>query len=118
MSFSYEANFNNPKDWIRFKLGDTDKNFYFLEDEEIEGILQVTDNLQKALLECVRGILAKLSKAIDQDIGDVSIDLSKIYENYLNLYEEIKKEARSGVLDVSAPFLEDEDEAFFKRRMR
>lgn len=116
MTFSYNADLSNLKDWIRFRLGDTDPSFYLLEDEEIEAIIALTESPQKALLETLKGLLAKLSKMIDQDIGDISINLSKIYENYLTLFEEIKQEVKKNILDASAPFLEDPNKTrSFKR---
>lgn len=64
MTFTYGYDLaNDDKDRVRFEVGDTDSEGYFLEDEEIAGLLTLhTDDWQQASLASIRAIIAKLSR--------------------------------------------------------
>jgi hypothetical protein len=64
MTFTWGADpVNDAADWIRFELGETDSEDYFLEDEEIDAALALAeDDKQVAALSCIKLILRKLSK--------------------------------------------------------
>lgn len=64
MTFSYGYDFaNSDSDRVRFEIGDTDSEGYFLEDEEITGLLALPDaTWQTATLAGIRGIIGKLSR--------------------------------------------------------
>lgn len=64
MSFSYGFDFaNSDTDRVRFEVGDTDSEGYFLEDEEIVGLLALPSaTWQTATLQSIRGVIGKLSR--------------------------------------------------------
>ena len=64
MAFSYGYDLaGSNADRVRFEIGDTDSEGYFLEDEEIVGLLGLDDaTWQTAVLAGIRGIIAKLSR--------------------------------------------------------
>ena len=64
MTFTYEYDLaDNGRDRVRFEVGDTDADGYFLEDEEILGLLSIhSDDWQQAVLASIRAIIGKLSR--------------------------------------------------------
>jgi hypothetical protein len=64
MTFTWGADpVNDAADWIRFELGDTDSEKYFLTDEEITAALALAEDDKKvASISCIKLILRKLSK--------------------------------------------------------
>ena len=74
MTWSYSGDPSlDPKDAIRFIIGDTDQAERLLEDEEIRwAISNCKDNLNYAAYKCVLACIAKLSAgAIDLRIGNI-----------------------------------------------
>ena len=85
--FSYSG---NPKDSlideVRFKIGDTDKDYYLLEDEEIEFVLEsVNNSILESCIACVRAILPKLAKEVDYAIGPEKVNASDRYKHYSSI---------------------------------
>ncbi len=64
MGFSYEMDLvNNPLDRVRFEIGDTDGNGFFLHDAEINSLLSLhSADWQLAALAAIRAIVARLSR--------------------------------------------------------
>lgn len=92
--FSYSG---NPKDSlldeVRFRIGDTDKGFAMLEDEEIEFLLTSTDNhVINTCINACNAILAKLAKEVDYKIGPESVNASDRYDHYSKILQVLKAE--------------------------
>lgn len=80
-SFSYSFDPNeSDRDWIRWRLGDTDCDTVLLYDEEYDGALLVTANRSEAALASLDSILAKLSRKVDSKMGKLELKLSQQVE--------------------------------------
>lgn len=82
--FTYSGNPKNSlKDEVRFKIGDTDKDFAMLLDAEIEFLLDSNNNhvLNTCIAAC-NAIIAKLAKEVDYKIGSESVNASDRYNQY------------------------------------
>lgn len=105
MTFTYEYDLANvPRDRIRFEVGDTGEkddagnliqNSWFLEDEEILGLLSIhSDDWQQTALACIRAIIGKLSRpAFSADW--LKVDPKVAIDSYRKLLAE--KQAEYGV---------------------
>ncbi|MGJ3241168.1 MAG: hypothetical protein ACFE0Q_20830 [Anaerolineae bacterium] len=64
MTFSYGYDLaNDDNDRVRYEVGDTDPDGFFLHDEEITGLLALDGaTWQTASLAAIRGIIGKLSR--------------------------------------------------------
>lgn len=96
MTFSYGWDIaNNDTDRVRFEVGDTDSEGYFLEDEEIAGLLALPSaTWQTATLQGIRGIIGKLSRpAFTADW--LKVDPAVAIKSYRKLLAE--KEAEYGL---------------------
>jgi hypothetical protein len=77
-------------DYVRFNIGDTEQSTAILLDEEINIVLTLTGNKNKAVQKCMEITLLKLSKECDYSIGPEKVTASQRYENYKNMYTLIK----------------------------
>ena len=73
MSWSYSGDpRKDPKDAVRFLIGDTDREEPFAEDEEIFWLLDMWGgNIQMAACQALQGIITKLSGSVDIKIGGI-----------------------------------------------
>ena len=63
MAFTYEMDLSQNQDRVRFEIGDTDPDAFFLHDAEIQGLLTLNDDdWQLAALAGIRAIIARLSR--------------------------------------------------------
>ena len=109
MAFSYDPSLPTLKDKVRFYLGDTNQDNYFLEDEEIDAILSsVGDNLQKALYLSCKAILSKVAKEYSKSLGDARLQLGELFEHYKHVLSELAK-------GLAQPSYETPPESFFTR---
>ena len=92
--FTYSGNPKDSlKDEVRFKIGDTDKDFYMLADAEIEFLLESnTNNVLNTCIAACNVILAKLAKEVDYKIGPESVSASDRYKQYSNTLKMLKDE--------------------------
>ena len=61
MAFTYSSDLIDNVSLIRFHIGDTDSDGYFLEDETIQYWI-TADGVNKAVISCIKYILSQLSK--------------------------------------------------------
>ena len=82
--FTYSGNPKDSlKDEVRFKIGDTDKDFYMLADAEIEFLLESnTNNVLNTCIAACNVILAKLAKEVTYKIGPESVNASDRHTQY------------------------------------
>lgn len=86
MSFTYEETLLDvPRNQVRLKLGDTDKNDPQLQDEEIDQLLDETDSVDGAVRLAASALAAKYSRSVDKWIGDLKILASQRSRHYLEL---------------------------------
>lgn len=92
MAFTYSGDpDNSPKDGVRFLVGDTDPCDVFLQDAEIEYFLEQYNNspLNAAIRAC-ETIISKLSRRVNEKVGQVSINYAQSVEAYQNLLTTLK----------------------------
>lgn len=61
MSFSFDLALGDNVSLVRFYIGDTDKNGYFLDDETINYWIS-QGNVETATIACIKFILSQLSR--------------------------------------------------------
>lgn len=86
MTGTYSADLDEPKDLIRFRLGDTTAPFK-LEDEEIEAIyLRNNSNVDLATIDLCRGLIARFSRAgASMSVGPFSLSGGELVTYYSDL---------------------------------
>jgi hypothetical protein len=60
MTFSYDASLGTDTDLVRFHIGDTNEEGYFLENETIDYWVAQT-SMEEAVITCIRFIITQLS---------------------------------------------------------
>lgn len=90
MTFSYSGNpASSDVDHLRFLMGDTDKDSPFFSDEEVQYLVTNNGDILSAAMRGVEGIMARLSGAVDESVGSVSIQFSKKNEGYQKLWDRL-----------------------------
>lgn len=84
----------NSRDWVRFRIGDTDTADQQLSDEEIASLLTDADSAKRvAALYAVRRLLAKYARLVDTSRTDGASDsYSQRRDAYAALAAEIESE--------------------------
>jgi hypothetical protein len=62
MTFTYDVSLSTDLALVRFHIGDTDANAYFLEDATITALLTSETSVGGAVIASIRHILARLSQ--------------------------------------------------------
>lgn len=88
MAWTYSGDpATSDKDLVRFLCGDTDSTMPLLTDEEIQYLLSVKANAQKAAQAACQRILAKLAREVDYTIGPERVEASQRLANYKELLQ-------------------------------
>jgi hypothetical protein len=94
MSWSYG---NDPsasdKDYVRFRIGDTDTTDQLVQDEEINGAVALTSTKQQAALLTAKALLAKWARFVDTKMGKLSLALSQRIRALQALIPDLEDEA-------------------------
>ena len=86
MAWTYdETALDVPRNQVRLKLGDTNKNDPQLQDEEIDQLLSESDSVNGATLLAARALAARYSRSVDKWVGDLKILASQRSRHYLEL---------------------------------
>lgn len=93
-SFSYTGSpGSSNRDAVRFRIGDVNPDDPLLYDEEIDYCLsQKSDNIVMACILAIDGILARLTRDVDQSTGSISESLSQQMEHYRSLRKQLALE--------------------------
>lgn len=75
MSWSYTGPASSNRDWVRFKVGDTQSRGYLLEDGEIDYLLSEASSRENAVIPAVDAMIAKCSQRVTYSSGAESEDL-------------------------------------------
>jgi hypothetical protein len=62
MTFTFNSSLATDLALVRFHIGDTDENGYYLEDETINALITIKGSVGAASLACIKYILSQLSK--------------------------------------------------------
>ena len=103
MTFTYSLDdLTTPLAQVRRKIGDTNENDQLLQDEEIEQVIaERPGSILDQSVECVRNILAKISRDVDRSNLGMSATRSQQYEHYVTLLEQLEAERAS----AASPFV-------------
>lgn len=82
----------NDRDWVRFRIGDTDTTDQQMTDEEIAALLAEYTSKQAAAVVAVEALIAKFSRLASKSVGDLSIQYNQRLENYQSLAERLRRE--------------------------
>jgi hypothetical protein len=96
MSWSYSVNeLSAPLNFIRFKIGDTNSQEPFLQDEEINCIIAIIPNLNMACSKCALAIAAKVASRHDiKKLGPQLINDTGLYNRFIDLSKQLLLEAK------------------------
>lgn len=112
MTWTYTGNpGSSDKDYVRYKIGDTDEANQLISDEEIDYELAQTNDMLKAAYQCARAVLKKLARRPDKKIGPSSIQNSQLKDLYKSILEDIKSEMEDA--GMALPSTEELHEAIF-----
>lgn len=106
MTWSYSGDpTSDPKDEVRFLIGDTDSDDQLIEDEEINYLLDKEGGIiLEAAARAAGAIAAKFAREADKDIGDYSISASQRAEAYRELEKALSKESKDSRAKSAIPF--------------
>lgn len=105
MSWSYNPG-ASTRDWVRFRIGDTDTADQLLSDEEINSALTREGNEYKAAAVCADAIAGKFAREADKRVGPLAISASQKSERYTTLAAQLRSEVGRRV----APWLGGRDQ--------
>lgn len=91
MSFTYGPCIDNDRDAVRLTILDTDVNNPLFQDEELDYFLTQETTVISAAIVAAESLIAKFTRLGNQRVGNVSIDYSKVAEQYKTLAETLRK---------------------------
>jgi hypothetical protein len=84
---------SSAKDAVRFLIGDTDPCNFFLQNAEIEYVLKQFNNTPlNAAIPCVNAIIAKLSRLVDESVGQVRISFNQKAKAYRTMLQDLRNQ--------------------------
>jgi hypothetical protein len=91
MAFTYDSDLLSTSELyqIRLEIGDTNEYEFFLEDAEIQWVMDRESSFYSRCSKCCDLIVAKLSKEVDYTSGAVSEKLSQLIDRYKCLKSEL-----------------------------
>jgi len=90
MTWTYTDPGTSDRDWIRWRVGDTDTTDQLQSDEEIAAALATYGSKFKAAAAVARAIAAKYSRKADLTMDQLSVKHSQKAAAYLKLATEIE----------------------------
>ena len=103
MAFSYNPSLATTKDWIRFRLGDTDSSWdarMRLEDEEINAVLAEVGARIQAALRCAKALRARLARYVDTSNTGLSVWASQRFAHLTEVIRELEQEAAGAAIPL------------------
>ena len=89
MSWTYEPELlDEPKNRVRFQIGDTNERDQLVSDEEINLALEMTGSADAATAAIAKAIAAKLARQSDKWVGDLKILASQKHRAFLTIAEQ------------------------------
>ncbi len=97
MSWSYNPTHAAARDWVRFRLGDTDSTDQLLADEEIDAAIATEGNRYLAAAICAEAIAGKYARDSDKRVGPLAISASQRAKTYITLAKRLRTEIATRV---------------------
>lgn len=103
MSWNYSKDpSKSDKDWIRWRLGDTDENEQLFSDQEIQAALDQEGDRNRALLVSAQALHAQYLRKVDSRMGELEFDYGQRAREIRRLIDQLEKEML--VASVAAPW--------------
>ncbi len=97
MSFTYSGDPSETDlDYVRFRLGDTDKSEVLLTDEEITGAIGIGSTKEGGAFFAAKALLAKWARTVDTKMGKLELKLSQRVAALSGMLTELEEEAKQG----------------------
>ena len=100
MSFSFDSSLASDLALVRFHIGDTDSDGYFLEDETITALLTSTGSVGGASIACIRYIISQLANP-DFKLDWMSVSMAEARKGYEDLLKRKAQEFGISATGVS-----------------
>jgi hypothetical protein len=100
MGWSYDANLSEPKNEVRFLIGDTDSTKPQLQDEEIQFLIDSSGSAASAAMSACRALAAKYARRVHEEVGDLRLFSEQMFSHYERLLTAMKLNLTSGNLDA------------------
>lgn len=92
MTFSYTPSSPTDVTRVRFHIADTDSNAAAFTDEEITFVISEAGTWQKAVIQLIQHLIAKLAQTPDATMDWLKVEPSKALATYQALLIEKKRE--------------------------
>jgi hypothetical protein len=89
MSYSFDPSLGDDVSWVRFVIGDTDSNGYYLQDETIQYLIDA-ETKEQAVIDCIEHIITQLS-APTTKLDWLTVDYSTARAGYEKRLEDAKQ---------------------------
>lgn len=96
MTWTYDSTApgSSAKSLVRLLIGDTSSGDQLLQDEEIEALIALEGNNYTAAALACETIAASFSRRADQKVGQLSIRLSQLSDQYSARADRLRKRGR------------------------
>lgn len=103
MPFTYSFDpTTSPKDYVRFLIGDTDREEPLLDDQEIYVFLNTyNQGVILSAVRCCETIAAKFSRRVNESVGQVRMDFSQAAKAYRDMALDLR---RRGAIEDMTPY--------------
>lgn len=88
-TYSVEDLATDPMMQVRLLIGDTNENDQQMQDEELAHFLLTEGSTNSAASQAAYSLAARYARKADKKMGDLSINYSKVSENYRKLAEQL-----------------------------
>jgi hypothetical protein len=102
MSFTYSPSSPSNLTRVRYHLGDTQADTAMFQDEEINFVLAEEGTVGKAVVSCIKSILARLAMEPDMQADWLKVDWRRNAEQWKSLLDEKKQEFGVGLVKTSS----------------
>ena len=108
MSWDYDPTHKVARDWVRWRIGDTDRTDQLLTNEEIDAAIATEGNRYLAAALSADSIAAKFARKVDQRVGPLAISASQKAEAYRKLAKRLRTEIATRVAPYASGISQDD----------
>jgi len=104
LDYTYNADFDDPKDAIRFQIGDTDMTVGapLFADQEIAVQYTLAGSTIGASVALCKALIARFSRAVDASEGNASASMSQLATHYRQLLADLQRDQMAAVSPAGA----------------
>lgn len=113
MTFTFDPSLADDVSYIRFFVGDTSSEGYYLEDETIQFLFDDSESYEQSIVDCIQFIITQLSSP-NFHLDWMSVSVEQAREGYEKLLKEKKIEfgiqTATASATISLPHRADSDD--------